>query len=95
MVIGYFDDILSKMEKIDKRHKMGESVSYDNLNATEMLAYTIQITNVGMMDSDCTVLGFIQSDHSDAPLNKLFDFDRVFVKQGQSVNATLTMSPYV
>ena len=60
----------------------------------DTVLFEVTVTNVGNMNSDCVVLGFVASDHSDAPLNKkLFDFQRVFVKVGQSVNVTLSVSP--
>ena len=40
------------------------------------------------------MLGFVTSNHSDAPINpKLFDFQRVFINPGQSVNVSLSVSP--
>eukprot|EP00944_MAST-04C_sp_MAST-4C-sp1_P007923 g7923.t1 len=41
-------------------------------------AYDVNVTNTGTFDSECSVLGFVSSDHEDAPINKeLFDFARV------------------
>ncbi len=43
-------------------------------------SFVIQVTNIGNSGSDCIVLGFISSDNDpDAPLIKLFDFQRVYV----------------
>ena len=59
-----------------------------------VVSFYVSVTNIGEMGSDCVVLGFVSSDHSDAPINKkLFDFQRVFVNAGQSVNVTLSVSP--
>ena len=58
------------------------------------VSFYVTVTNVGQMASDCVVLGFVASNHTDAPMNKkLFDFQRVFVNPGQSVNVTLSVSP--
>eukprot|EP01084_Bolivina_argentea_P034812 64482_1 len=57
-------------------------------------SFIVQVTNTGNMASDCVVLGFVKSENDpDAPLIKLFDFQRVFVGVGQSVNATLSITP--
>eukprot|EP01084_Bolivina_argentea_P317684 550838_1 len=55
--------------------------------------YTIQVTNIGNMDSDDVVLGFITSNNPDSPNIKLFDFQKAFVRRGQSVNVTLSVAP--
>jgi xylan 1,4-beta-xylosidase len=49
--------------------------------------YDIKVTNTGNVESECSVLGFVSSDHPDAPVNKeLFDFARVGpLKPGASV----------
>ena len=56
--------------------------------------FIVQVTNTGKMGSDCVVMGFITSDDPDSPNIKLFDFQRVYVDVGQSVNATLSKSPF-
>ena len=58
------------------------------------VSFYVSVTNIGEMASDCVVLGFLSSNHSDAPINKkLFDFQRVFINPGQTVNVTLSVSP--
>ena len=61
---------------------------------TDETGFIVQVTNTGKMASDCVVLGFVTSDNDDAPPIKLFDFQRTFVEPGQSVNVTLSISPY-
>ena len=40
------------------------------------------------------MLGFVTGENDpDAPLNKLFDFQRVYVGVGQSINVTLSITP--
>eukprot|EP00048_Salpingoeca_helianthica_P016232 m.231184 g.231184 ORF g.231184 m.231184 type:complete len:915 (-) comp18276_c0_seq1:117-2861(-) len=58
-------------------------------------AYQVNVTNTGSVDSDVVVLGFINSTDPDSPLSELFDFARVFVKVGQTVTVTLSVSPQV
>ena len=58
------------------------------------VSFVVNVTNIGKMASDCVVLGFVASNHTDAPTNpKLFDFQRVFVNPGQSLNVSLSVSP--
>eukprot|EP01084_Bolivina_argentea_P233605 393420_1 len=61
---------------------------------SEATSFTVQVTNIGNVKSDCVILGFVTSQNDpDAPLKKLFDFERVFVDIGKSVNVTLSVSP--
>ena len=61
---------------------------------SETTSFVVQVTNIGEMASDCIVLGFVTSENDpNAPLIKLFDFQRVFVNVGQSVNVSLSVSP--
>ena len=61
---------------------------------TEATSFVVEVTNTGNMASDCVVLGFVTSENDpDAPLIKLFDFQRTFVDIGQSVNVTLSITP--
>eukprot|EP01084_Bolivina_argentea_P115437 205275_1 len=55
-------------------------------------SFIVQVTNIGNMDSDCVVLGFVTYDNN-SPNIKLFDFQRVFVLKGESINVTLSISP--
>ena len=55
--------------------------------------YEVTVKNTGNVGSDCVVLGFVSSNHTDSPIKKLFDFQRVYVGVGQSVNVTLSVSP--
>jgi len=58
------------------------------------VSFKVLVTNIGNYTSDCVILGFISSDHEDAPITKLFDFQRVAdLQPGQSVNVSLSMSP--
>ena len=56
--------------------------------------FIVQVTNTGKMNSDCVVLGFMtyQNANATSPKIKLFDFQRVYVEIGQSVNVTLQVS---
>eukprot|EP00484_Ammonia_sp_Unknown_P005082 CAMPEP_0197074090 /NCGR_PEP_ID=MMETSP1384-20130603/210934_1 /TAXON_ID=29189 /ORGANISM="Ammonia sp." /LENGTH=946 /DNA_ID=CAMNT_0042512931 /DNA_START=16 /DNA_END=2857 /DNA_ORIENTATION=- len=57
-------------------------------------SFVVQVTNIGARASDCVVLGFVTSENDpDAPLIKLFDFQRVYVEKGESVNVTLSITP--
>ena len=62
---------------------------------SESTSFIVQVSNIGNVASDCIVLGFVTKDDQDpdAPLKKLFDFQRIFVKVGQSVNVSLSVSP--
>ena len=67
---------------------------YEKKYFASAVSFDVTVTNIGKMASDCVVLGFVASNHTDAPINKkLFDFQRVFVNPGQSVNVTLSVSP--
>lgn len=59
--------------------------------------YTVVVTNTGRVVSDCVVLGFLSSNHTDAPANKeLFDFDRVrHLAPGASATVYLTIPAQV
>ena len=57
-------------------------------------SFIVEITNIGKVPSDCIVLGFVTSeDDPDAPLIKLFDFQRAYVDVGKKVNVTLSITP--
>ena len=60
----------------------------------EQTQYIVQVTNTGKMNSDCVVLGLMTYSNANAtsPKIKLFDFQRVYVEIGQSVNVTLSIS---
>lgn len=54
------------------------------------IEYVVNVTNTGTVDSDDVVLGFISPPDAGtdgAPLSTLFDFERVHVKAGQTVQA--------
>ncbi len=55
--------------------------------------YNVKVTNTGNVNSECSVLGFVSSDHNDAPINKeLFDFARVGpLKPGESTIVHLSL----
>ena len=57
------------------------------------IEFDVNVKNTGNMASDCVVLGFVSSNDTDSPMKKLFDFQRVFIQVGQSVNVTLSVSP--
>ena len=59
--------------------------------------YSVKVTNTGSVESECSVLGFVSSDHSDAPINKeLFDFARVGpLKPGETTIVHLGVSASV
>ena len=57
--------------------------------------HVITVTNVGTIDCDDVVLGFIKppgAGSNGVPLQQLYDFSRVFVPAGQSVRVTLNAS---
>ncbi|GMI13164.1 hypothetical protein TrLO_g9199 [Triparma laevis f. longispina] len=57
--------------------------------------YKLQITNTGAMNADEVVLGFITppgAGENGTPLKSLFNFERVHVKKGESVEVTLIPS---
>eukprot|EP01084_Bolivina_argentea_P148527 259646_1 len=58
----------------------------------DSVAYKVGVTNTGNMNSSCVVLGFIYSEYDDGPRIQLFDFEKVFVEIGTTVNVTLTIS---
>jgi beta-glucosidase len=59
-------------------------------------AYTVNVTNTGGVASDCVVLGFVSSDHDDAPVNReLFGYDRIFLQPGQSQFVYFSVPPQV
>ena len=61
---------------------------------SDAASFIVEVTNVGNVGSDCVVLGFVTSENDpDAPLIKLFDFQRVYVDKGQKVNVTLSITP--
>ena len=60
---------------------------------SDATSFVVEVTNTGKVASDCVVLGFVTSNDPDAPLIKLFDFQRTFVDVGQSVNVTLSITP--
>lgn len=67
----------------------------ENINDSGIV-YKVGVKNIGNMDSDCIVLGFVDLDNINGvndgnPKIKLFDFQRIFVKIGQTVNVTLTI----
>ena len=55
--------------------------------------YDVKVTNTGNVNSECSVLGFVSSDHNDAPVNKeLLDFARVGpLKPGESTIVHLSL----
>jgi xylan 1,4-beta-xylosidase len=52
------------------------------------VAFTVQVTNTGDVTCDFVVLGFLSSDHPDAPQKELFNYDRV---RALAPNATATV----
>ena len=77
-----------------KNDKYESSNGNHNHNHTDLINNNSDDHN-GNYDSDIVVLGFVTYQNgTDMPLKSLFDFDRVYVKQGQIVNVTLSMSPY-
>ena len=54
--------------------------------------YTVSVTNTGAMDADDVVLGFLEPPGAGVggvPRQTLFDFQRVFVKAGETVTVHL------
>jgi hypothetical protein len=63
-------------------------------NVANPASFEVQVTNKGPMTSDYVVLGILTNNGDpNEPLQKLFDFQRVNVQVGASVNVTLTLSP--
>ena len=60
------------------------------------VSFVVTVTNVGAMASDCVVTGFVRNEEREdgQPQIALFDFEKVFVRKGESVNVTLSVSPY-
>jgi hypothetical protein len=59
-------------------------------------AYYVSVKNIGLVTSDCVVLGFITSNHTDAPKRELFDFARLAqIAPGKAATALLTIPPHV
>jgi len=59
---------------------------------TPLLTYAVNVTNTGKVDADDVVLGFIAppgAGQNGLPLQSLFDFDRVFVRAGETVTVYL------
>jgi hypothetical protein len=57
--------------------------------------HTITVTNTGAIDADDVVLGFVKAPGAGlggVPLQSLYDFRRVFVPAGKSVDVTLASS---
>merc|ERR1712185_732574 len=54
-------------------------------------SYLAMVTNVGSLASDYVLLGFVTSNHSDAPIRKLFDFARVSLEPGESTTVQLSV----
>ena len=53
------------------------------------------VTNIGSKPADDVVLGFVKppgAGQSGVPLQNLYDFERVFVPAGHSVNVTLNLT---
>merc|ERR1712157_294018 len=64
------------------------------MGKSDATSFVVEVTNDGTRNSDCVVLGFVTSENDDdAPLIKLFDFQRVYVEKGASVNVTLSITP--
>jgi len=59
---------------------------------SELVHYAVNITNVGKVDSDDVVLGFLKppgAGQNGVPLQVLFGFERVHVKAGETVTVWL------
>jgi beta-glucosidase-like glycosyl hydrolase len=68
---------------------------YAPLEADILAAYTVTVTNTGLVDADDVVTGFLQPPGAGTngfPLTQLFGFRRVFVPAGQSVTVFLGLS---
>ena len=76
----YIDEMVERTKMFDGINEMG---------------FTVKVTNVGNVNSDCIVLGFMKYEQPQEgdPNIKLFDFEKVYIKAGESVNATLSVSP--
>ena len=60
--------------------------------ATPLVAYDVNVTNTGTVDSDEVVLGFLKPPGAGVggvPLQTLFGFDRVHIKAGETVTVEL------
>mmetsp|Transcript_62176 Transcript_62176/g.147303 ORF Transcript_62176/g.147303 Transcript_62176/m.147303 type:complete len:190 (+) Transcript_62176:43-612(+) len=58
--------------------------------------YEVEATNTGKVASDVVVLGFVSSDHPDAPANKeLFGYERVHLAPGETTTVRLSIPAQV
>ncbi len=67
-------------------------VARDLRGTAARLQYQVNVTNVGLVDSDDVVLGFMKPPGAGVggvPLQQLFAFERVHVKAGESVLVTI------
>lgn len=86
------DEAHSRMSRFYSRPFPPQHVT-DSVGA--VVQHTITVTNVGTIDADDVVLGFIKppgAGTNGVPLQSLYDFSRVFVPAGKSVSVTLNAS---
>merc|ERR1711920_118880 len=60
--------------------------------AVQLVNYNVKVTNIGNMDADDVLLGFLvppSAGLDGVPLQTLFGFERVHVKAGQSVTVNI------
>jgi len=57
--------------------------------------YTVLVKNIGQVESDNVVLGFLTSKDPNAPLKELFGYQRVHLKPGENATVHFTVPPQV